>query len=179
MKDRILKFWNEKPLTALIWIAFIVRLPAVFFSKGFGWHDDHFLIIESTQSWVDGKDYDNWFPWSGATIPDGHSLFYSGLHFILFTLMKWIGIHDPQVKMFFVRLIHALFSLLIVYFGYKIARLYKGEYVAKITGLLLASYWFMPFLSVRNLIEFACIPFLVWGTWLALPKENQSVYVSI
>ena len=174
MKKRILALWKEQPLTAIMLIAFIIRLPAVIFSKGFGWHDDHFLIIESSQSWVDGVDYDNWFPWSGATIPDGHSLFYSGLHFILFTVLKWLGIYDPQLKMMVVRLLHALFSLLTVYYGYKIARLYKGDYVAKITGLLLACYWFMPFLSVRNLIEFVCIPFLVWGTWLALPKVNQT-----
>lgn len=173
MKEKILAYWKQKPLQSVLWLAFILRLPAVFFSKGFGWHDDHFLIIESSQSWVDGTDYDNWFPWSGATTPDGHSLFYSGLHFIFFTIVKWIGIHDPQLKMFFVRLIHALFSLLIVYFGYKIVEFYKGKESASITGLLLASYWFMPFLSVHNLAEFACIPFLLWGTWLALPREHQ------
>ncbi len=175
MKEKLLTFWNKQPLTALMLLAAIIRLPAVLFSKGFGWHDDHFLIIESSQSWADGLDYNNWFPWSGATNADGHSLFYSGLHYILFSLLRWIHLTDPQLKMFFVRLIHASFSLLIVYFGFKIVRLLKGEHAAKIAGLLLACYWFMPFLSVRNLVEFACIPFLVWGTWLALPKEKNSI----
>ena len=115
MKNKLLAFWNEQPLKALLLLAFIIRLPAVFFSKGFGWHDDHFLIIEASQSWVDGQDYDNWFPWSGATTPDGHSLFYSGFHYILFTVMKWVHLTDPQLKMFFIRLIHAAFSLLIVF----------------------------------------------------------------
>ena len=174
MKEKIITLWKQNPLKAILLIGFILRLPAVNFSKGFGWHDDHFLIIEASQSWVEGLDYNNWFPWSGATEPDGHSLFYAGLHYVFFTFMHWIHLDDPQLKMFFVRLIHAVFSLLIIYYGYKIAGFYKGDLAAKVTGLLLACYWFMPFLSVRNLIEFVCVPFLVWGTWLAIPKDGQS-----
>ena len=59
MKEKLLTFWNKQPLTALMLLAAIIRLPAVLFSKGFGWHDDHFLIIESSQSWADGLDYNN------------------------------------------------------------------------------------------------------------------------
>ena len=39
-------------------------------------HDDHFLVIEAAQSWVDGEDYNKWLPKNrkdGA--PTGHSWF--------------------------------------------------------------------------------------------------------
>ena len=64
------------PLQQLMIIGLLVRLVAVVFSKGFGWHDDHFLIIESSQSWVDGFDYNYWLPDENDPnrVPQGHSL---------------------------------------------------------------------------------------------------------
>ena len=53
---------KRHPLLAIIFLAFIVRLFAVFFSQGYLMHDDHFLVIEAAQSWVDGYDYNNWLP---------------------------------------------------------------------------------------------------------------------
>ncbi|MCX6290293.1 MAG: glycosyltransferase family 39 protein [Bacteroidetes bacterium] len=171
--------WREKPLPTILWIALLARIPAVIFSKGFGWHDDHFLVIEAAQAWADGTDYNNWLPGSGAAQPDGHSYFYSGIHFVLFKLMNWIHLHDPQSKMYVIRLLHALFSLLIVSFGYKIVRKLSNESSAKIAGVLLALYWFMPFLSVRNLVEFVTIPFLMWGCWKIIDNEKKSAKVFI
>src|ERR1700704_3041539 len=100
MLDYLKKSWNEKPLATILWIAFLVRLPAIIFSKGFGWHDDHFLVIEAAQSWADGSDYNDWLPGSGAAQPDGHSFFYSGIHFVIFKLMNWIHLNYPQTKMY-------------------------------------------------------------------------------
>ena len=82
----IKRIWNEKPLTLLLFTAFFVRLLSVIFSKGYGMHDDHFLVIEAAKSWADGYDYNNWLPTanSAAPTPSGHSFFYSGLHFFLF-----------------------------------------------------------------------------------------------
>ena len=170
------KYWNEKPLASILWIAFLVRLVSVIFSKGFGWHDDHFLVIEAAQAWADGTDYNNWLPGSGAALPDGHSFLYSGIHFVIFKLMNLVHLYDPQTKMFFIRLMHALLSLLIVSFGYKIANKLGDKTTARTTGLLLALYWFMPFLSVRNLVEFVTIPFLLWGCWIIINNENKSAW---
>jgi hypothetical protein len=33
--------------------------------------------------------------------------------------------------------------------------------------------FFMPMMSVRNLVEFVCIPPLMWATWLVLKHENS------
>ena len=177
MLNHLRKSWNEKPLAFILWMAFLIRLVSVIFSKGFGWHDDHFLVIEAAGAWADGTDYNNWLPGSGATQPDGHSYFYSGIHFVIFKLMNLVNMHDPQTKMYFIRLFHALFSLLIVYYGYKIVRKFSNETSAKIAGVLLALYWFMPFLSVRNLVEFVTIPFLMWGCWKIIDNEKKSAWI--
>jgi hypothetical protein len=169
----IKKYWEEKPLLLILILGAFTRLIAVLFSKGWGMHDDHFLIIEAAQSWVDGTDYNNWLPGSGAKIPSGHSMFYTGFHFLLFTCCKWIHFTDPQGKMYLVRFLHALFSLATIITGYKITNYYAGKRTAGMAGILLSLYWFMPMLSVRNLVEVVCIPFLLWTTWmLILAKES-------
>src|SRR5437868_11007577 len=113
MKEAIKKYWDEKPLALIMALAVFFRLLASIFSKGFGWHDDHFLVIEAAQSWVDGTDYNRWLPINGNTTPSGHSFFYPGLHFIIFSILKWIGMSEPQSKMYIVRFFHALLSLII------------------------------------------------------------------
>ena len=170
--EKIRKYWNEKPLLIIMWTAVIVRIIAVVFSKGWGMHDDHFLVIEASQSWVDGTDYNNWLPGSNGNItPSGHSFFYVGFHYLLFSLLKVLNIFDPQMKMFVVRFLHAAFSLITVYFGFKITEKLSNTKNAKIAGLLLSIYWFMPFLSVRNLVEFTCIPFLILGIWIIIKTK--------
>jgi len=53
---------HNNPLSFLLIVAIILRLVAVLFAKGFGMHDDHFVYIETAQSWVDGRDIGKWFP---------------------------------------------------------------------------------------------------------------------
>jgi hypothetical protein len=166
MKELITGLWENKPLKLIMWLAVVTRLVAAIFAKGFGMHDDHFLIIEAAQSWVDGFDYNNWLPGSTMdAVPSGHSFFYVGSQYLVLLFLKFIGINDPQFKMFIIRILHGVFSLTIVYFGYKITLKLSDEKTAKLTGLLLAVFWFMPFLSVRNLVEVVCIPFLIYGSW--------------
>lgn len=187
------------PLQQLLIIGFLVRLVSVIFSKGFGWHDDHFLIIESSQSWVDGYDYNDWLPADGhpERSPQGHSLFYIGIHYYIFKFLHFVGVVDPQIKMFFVRLLHALWSLLIIKYGYKITEQYADKKTAWYVGVFLALFWFMPFMSVRNLVEFVCVPpvlmaiyylkkealakhFLLAGLWLgiAFSIRFQTVFIT-
>jgi hypothetical protein len=137
-------------------------------------HDDHFLVIEAAQSWVDGFDYNGWLPQSSPTgEPTGHSFFYVGLHFIFFYVCKVIGVVDPQVKMLIVRFLHGAWSMLTVYFGYKITEKISGKEEAGVVGMLLALLWFYPILSVRNMVELVCVPFLL-SSFYCLVKEKQS-----
>ena len=158
---------RRTPLLSLTLIALVPRLLAAFFSAGYFAHDDHFLVIEAAQSWVDASDYNTWLPWNqGAdAVPSGHSFVYVGLHFLLFSLLNAIGLKDPMAAMVVVRLLHAIWSLVVVRIGYRIALRLGDEEVAWRTGLFLALFYFMPFLSVRNLVEVVCIPFLMLAAW--------------
>lgn len=171
----IKQLWNEKPLQLILGVGLFFRLLAVIFSKGFGMMDDHFLIIEVAQSWVDGLDQNNWLPKDGnpSPTPSGHSFFYTGLHYFLLSFLKMIGFETAQGKMYIVRLLHAILSMSVIYCGFKITEKISDINKAKVVGLILAIFWFMPFLSVRNLIEVVCIAPLMYATWLVIKNEDH------
>ena len=78
------------------------------------------------------------------------------------------------------RFIHAIYSLLIVYFGYEISTKITSKQNARIIGLILALFWILPFMSVRNLIEVVCIPPLLAAYYLILDsrkKGNHQLYL--
>ena len=175
------KLWNDKPLAVILFVAAFFRLIAVIFSKGYGMHDDHFLVIEAAQSWVDGADYNNWLPseTNKMVTPSGHSLLYPGLHYLLFKGLQFCGMYDAQLKMYVVRLLHAAWSMIIVYLGFKIAFKLEGIKAAKMAGGLLAILFFMPMMSVRNLVEFVCIPPLLYATWIVIKNESNTKYSAL
>ena len=162
------RLWNEHPLLAIILIALIPRLIAVIFSKGYGMHDDHFGPIEQPFQIMHDISY-----WTSRGAPHGHSIVYPSIHYALFNGFEAVGIQDPQTKMYLVRLLQALYSLLVVFFGFKIAESLSNRETAKKTGLLLALFWAFPFLSVRNLIEVVCIPPLMAGFYYALRSKDK------
>jgi hypothetical protein len=166
-----LNSWN-----GILFVALLVRLVAVVFSPGYGMHDDHFVIIETASSWSDGIDNSGWLPWSkqSSGVPQGHSFTYVGLNFFLFKICKLGGIHDPKILMGINRFFHALLSLTVVYFGYKITEKISNRESALKAAWILALLWCLPFLSVRNLVEMACIPFLISGMWLLLDENRRS-----
>lgn len=155
--------------------ALIIRVIAAIFSQGYGMHDDHFLIVEAASSWADGYDYNHWLPWSPESTgkPEGHSFTYVGLNYIYFAIMKFLGVADPKILMLINRLLHGLFSVLIVYFSIKITEKISNQKHAVTVGWILALLWMMPFLSVRNLVEITCIPFILWSVWLMLKNEDR------
>ena len=171
----IKKLWNEKPLSLILFVGIFFRTLAILFSKGYGMHDDHFLVIESAGSWANGFDYNDWLP-NGRVehpLPSGHSFFYSGLHYFLFRLMIFFKLTDPQGQMYIIRFLHSALSLSIIYCGYKITDKISGLKQARMVGLLLSIFWFMPFLSVRNLIEFVCIAPMMYATWLVIKNGDE------
>lgn len=177
MPTRLHHWALQNPLTALTLIALIPRSVAVFFSEGFFALDDHFLVIEPAASWVHDGSYSTWLPWNQGADPrpSGHSFFYVGLHFILFKVLSALNVTDPKLIMTIVRLLHACWSLVVVRTGYRIALRISDPQLAWRTGLFLALFYFMPFLSVRNLVEVACIPFLMLGALqLAHRKDGVS-----
>jgi len=173
------QYWNQKPLALIMWLAFIVRIVAVVFAKGFGMLDDHFLVVEPPFSWVSGGNYDSWLPGGNNQGPLGFSMFYPGLQYLFFKLSNILGIHNPQLIMMINRFFHAIFSLITVYYGYKISEKLLNQNAAKMAGLLLAIYWFMPWMSVRNLVEMVCIPFLILGFWSIIKETDKRHFLHI
>ncbi|MCC9136831.1 glycosyltransferase family 39 protein [Pontibacter silvestris] len=157
-------------LPVILFIALIIRLLAAFFSKGFAFHDDHFDVITIAQGWLDGFPF-----WLYEDMPPRHSMFYVGIHYVLFNIMNSIGLPSPETKMTVARLLHGLYSLLIVYFGYKITDKLSTKANARLVGMMLALLWFMPFMSVRNLVEMVCIPPYMAGFYLMIKQENSKV----
>jgi hypothetical protein len=175
MIDSLKRFWNERPLAAIVLIAFVPRLVAAVFSKGYGMHDDHFGPIEQPFIILQYLTY-----WTGRVVPHGHSIVYPSTQYALLTLFQSAGVSDPQTSMLLIRLLHAIYSLLVVVFGFKIAEVVSDREVAKKAGLVLALFWVLPFLSVRNLIEVVCIPPLMGGFYYALKSRNglRNVFIA-
>ena len=174
MLQPIQQYYHQHPLRSILLMGLLVRIISALFSHGYGFSDDHFLVIEVAQQWVDGVDYKAWMPWNGNTVASGHSLFYPGMHYLLFSFFKAIGVNDPEVKMYVVRLLHAFYSMIIVLFGYKISAQLSGPVVAKRVGWMLALYWFIPMMSIRNMVEMVCIPPLVIATWLLIKADERN-----
>jgi hypothetical protein len=66
-------------------------------------------------------------------------------------------------------------TLLIVKYAFKITEKFSNLETAKTVGWLLTLLWFMPMLSVRNLVEIVCIPPLLYGTWLIVSNDKKNV----
>jgi hypothetical protein len=158
----LLKNTIEKiTIKQVILIALVVRLLAVFFSPGYAFHDDHFEMPELVFRWKQGIN----FLWTGSDV-HVFSLIYPGFMYLVFEGCESLGITSPEGKMFVIRLIHALISLLTVYYSYLLAlRLKATRSTAILVGLAMALFWIFPFMSVRNLREFFCIPFLLIGSY--------------
>ena len=160
---------NLIPLSVILIVALVIRMLAAFFSKGYAFSDDHFDVITIAQGWLDGLPM-----WLNEPMPPRHSMLYVLLHYGLFYTLEAMGIYSPEVKMTVVRVLHGLYSLLIVYFGYKITARLSNKANARLAGLMLALVWFMPFMSVRNLVEMVCIPPYLAAFYLMLKQDKTT-----
>jgi len=165
-----MRFYESYPLRTILLVAFAVRLLAACFAPGYMMHDDHFLTIEPSGSWADGKNFNHWLPGIGNTNdhPEPISFFYLGFLFIFFQLFQFLGIEHPETQMLFMRIIHAGYSLLTIFFAFRITQLLSNRKNAITAGWLLACIAILPNFSVRNLVEIVCIPPLLAGMWLLL-----------
>ena len=171
MIQRFLNLYKSHTLNVILIIGLIFRMIAVVFSEGFAFQDDHFLVIEIAQHWVEGI-HNDWLPAFGAKVPGGHSFFYAGLHYYFFEGLKLFGITNPELIMFLVRLIHAIYSMTIIYYGFKIAKIVSTEKTAITVGWLLSIFWIFPLLSVRNLVEVVSIPPIMFAVYMLLKHQK-------
>lgn len=178
--NTIKTFWKEKPLKTILILAIVTRLVAAVFSGGYGFHDDHFLVFEVSQCWIDDTEWYHWLPSDQESLnpgeepkPEGHSLIYPGIHYVIFSITDALGFDSPVGKAFLMRLLHALLSLITIVVGYRITLHYAHERAARLSGLLLAVLWCMPFLSVRTMVEIVAVPFIMLGLWELIKNEKK------
>lgn len=178
---KIIDYKDKHPLLLVMGVALFVRLVAAFWAKGFMMLDDHYLIVEAAGSWADGFDTNAWLPWTkGNHGPHFMSFFYVGIVWVFFEFLQLLGIDNPDMQMFFLRLAHGVFSLLTVYYGYKIAEKLGNKYSAFQVGMILALLAFFPNFSVKQLVEMVCIPPLMASYWFLIKddtKENIKNYI--
>ena len=79
--EKIKEMWKEHPLALILASSIFFRLIAVLFAKGYGMHDDHFLVLEWAKNMMEGVKPDR-------SNPAGHSLIYPGLHYLVMVLFK-------------------------------------------------------------------------------------------
>ncbi len=164
----IIKKWDENPLFVILSVAVFLRLISVFFAGGYGYHDDHFLVIEPAQGWLEGRNPGKMIVDDIEDNKSGRSLLYPGILSGVFWMLESVSIHDPLVKMWVLRLLHAAYSLLIVVFGYRIVETIATKEKARFVGLLLATYWMFPQIGVRNLVEAVPTPLMMYGSLILL-----------
>lgn len=179
LRQTFTRYYEAYPLRTILLVAFAVRLLAAFFAPGYMMHDDHFLTIEPSGSWADGRNFNHWLPGIGNTNehPEPISFFYLGFLFLFFKLFQLLGIEHPETQMLVMRVLHAAYSLLTIVFAYRIAALVSNRKNAALVGWLLACIAILPNFSVRNLVEIVCMPPLLAGMWMLLkhvPLKNFS-----
>ena len=81
--------------------------------------------------------------------------------------------------MFIVRLLHALYSMLTIIYGYKLTKyLTHNEKDALLIASLLSFFWVLPVFSVHSFVETACIPPLLIAIYYShkIEREDYSLF---
>jgi hypothetical protein len=162
-----------------------LRLLAAIFSQGFLASDDHHVVITAADRIASGD---------GLPATYARSALFPAAIAGVMTIIRSLGVRDPSIEMMFVRLAQAAYSLLVVYFVYRILQtsrpspqtsppgppsLRSGQALslsgegertrlnAAITGGFLAAVFFaMPVTSVHQLEESVCqVPLLAAYWW--------------
>jgi hypothetical protein len=160
VKGSQMKKWASSSTRALMWVlllAFVIRLLAVIFSQGFIHSDDHFDTISVAWDWLHGGLWGDdgnlrWKHEPADTI--GRFPLYTLFLLAQMKICQWLGIASLAGMMYFIRLVHALISLLPVWAAFRIVKLSThSERWGIVAGLITACHFGLPFLGVRNLIE--------------------------
>jgi Alg9-like mannosyltransferase family len=174
------RFIQKYPLWTCLIVALLLRLIAVVYSKGYMASDDHY---ETVQVAYDGIQFgllneNGLLRWNSVWPGDiGRSPLYVLFLYTQMAALKALGIENLDAMMYFIRAVHALLSLLTIWFGYKYVHRATGKInYALLAGLILAGHFLMPYLSVRNLIEQVSADFLLPALFFAWKgtEENDS-----
>jgi hypothetical protein len=92
----------------------------------------------------------------------------------IMSIASSIGIHDPGMQMLLVRLVQAFYSLLVVYFVYRLLERSIGRESAMLGGLLAAAFYAMPVTAVHQFEESVCqVPLLAAFWWWQRAEDRH------
>ena len=110
----------------------------------------------------------------GLPVTYARSALFPGVLAGIMTVTRSIGIHDPGVEMFIIRLLQAAYSLLVVYFVYRLLERSLGQESALLGGLLAAAFFAMPVTAVHQLEESVCgVPLLAACWWWQRSEDGH------
>ena len=154
------KYYSLHPLRFILLVGLFFRLLAALFSRGYAFTDDHFFVIEEAFQWMQSGDFFN--PSTYDPLRLAHGTLYTFIHYCFLHITSFLF---PNVQMFLIRLLHALYSLLLVKWVFQWARQKYSLKLAIHSAWIISIFFLFPYLSVRNLVEFVSIPPLFWGMW--------------
>lgn len=135
----------------------MLRLLAAIFSQGFLASDDHHVVITAADQIASG---------TGVPVTYARSALFPGVIGAIMAVTRGLGIVDPGLEMLVIRLFQAAYSLLVVYFVYRIVERSAGRDRAMLAGLLAAAFFAMPVTSVHQLEESVSqVPLLAACWW--------------
>ncbi len=174
---------RKHPLLSCLFLALLLRLAAVAFSRGYMASDDYFETVKIAYQAVssgltDGQGLMRWDVVPSQEI--GRSPLYVVSLYGLMKLQQTLGIVDLDRMMYLIRLVHAMLSLLTVWLGYKY--IYEATHRVKwavVGGLILGMHFLAPYLAVRNLIEQVSADLLIPALFLAYigTRDRNSRYL--
>jgi hypothetical protein len=140
---------------------------AAVFSGGFLASDDHHVVIGAADQIASGV---------GLPATFERTSLFPGVIAAIMTVARGIGIHDPGIQMLLVRLLQAFYSLLVVYFVYRLAERSLGGESAMVAGLLAAAFYAMPVTAVHQLEESVCqVPLLAACWWWQRTEDRHEL----
>jgi len=170
--------FEEKPLLFCIWTGFLFRLLAVLFARGIAFGFDHYAYLETAQNIVNGTlsmqqlimndDIYNF-------IRHGNSVVYLYLNAAILYICEFFNLFDAQSKMFIMRLVHGLLSMLSIYYCYRITYRLANRRAALAIGVLTSMLWFLPYLSVKNMPECVASVIMLAAVY-RLAKTRKQTY---
>lgn len=143
----------------------LLRLLAAVFSQGFLASDDHHVVVTAADQIASG---------AGLPVTYARSVLLPGVIGAIMAVARGIGIHDPGVEMLIVRVLQAAYSLLVVYFAYRILERALGKDSAVLGGLLTAAFFALPVTAVHQLEESVCqVPLLAACWWWQRREDGR------
>jgi hypothetical protein len=156
--------FDERPLVAVMVLGAAVRLITAIFSQGFLAIDDHHVLVDAAERLASGLRLEAAYK---------RSILYPGAVALVMRAMRALGDPSPSDEMLVVRLLQAAFSVLDIYFVYRILERIATPRTARLGGLLVATCFVLPITSVHQFEETVCQVPLLGSVWWVLRAEED------